>query len=161
MGLFKKDEEEGNTTPSNLSDHSSVVASLEELEKRRAERLNLAPKKDGRGRKSKDEILQDELVKDLYKPSIWSEIGSLPFNVRKAMTGSDIFSLSKDQKDSLGVPLSMLMKTLVDIDPKYVALVVFCVNLGTIWTEKEILFAIEKKKKKKETEKEKKDNGKT
>ncbi len=146
MGLFEKNKEKIETIEGNISGDKTSDISLEELEKRRSERLGILPKKDGRGRKPKSETLQDELTKDLYKPAIWQEVASLPFNIRKAMTGSEIFNLNKDQKEALGSPLAMIMKMLVEIDPKYLALMVFSINLGTIWAEKEILWNIEKKK---------------
>ncbi len=145
--FLKKNEEEDKPSGGDSKDNKDAALSLEELEKRRNERLGIVPK-EKRGRKSKSEIVQDELTKDLFKPSVWSEVAALPFNVRKAMTGSEIFDLNKDQKDALGTPLSMVMKMLVEIDPKYLALLVFSINLGTIWTEKEILYSMQKKKEK-------------
>lgn len=84
-------------------------------------------------------------LEELYKSENWEEVAALPFNVRQAMTGSDIFKLNKNQKEVLGRSLAASMKLLGIIDPKYVAVVLFGVNLTTIWAEKEILYALEKK----------------
>lgn len=144
MGLFDKNKEEEKSDSSILSSGEDSSKGLEELEKRRNERLGILPGK--RGRKPKSETLQDELTKDLFKPSVWQEVSALPFNIRKAMTGSQIFDLNSDQKQALGGPLAMIMKLLVEIDPKYLALMVFSINLGSIWAEKEILWSMEKKR---------------
>lgn len=145
MGLFDKNKEEKESVEGSVSSSQDTDKTLEELEKRRAERLGIIqPGK--RGRRPKAEALQDELTKDLFKPSVWQEVSALPFNIRKAMTGSEIFDLNSDQKQALGGPLALIMKMLVEIDPKYLALLVFSINLGSIWTEKEILWSIEKRK---------------
>lgn len=142
MGLFEK-EKEPNT--SDLSSDKTSSSSVEQLEAEFKAKHGIE-EKGKRGRKNKSETLQDELVKDLYKPSIWQEVASLPFNIRKAMTGDEVFDLNKDQKESLGAPLALVMKMLVEIDPKYLALTVFFINLGTIWSEKEIIYSLKKKK---------------
>lgn len=143
MGIFDKVKEEEKPINGNISGGEDSSKGLEELEKRRNERLGILPK---RGKKPRAETLQDELTKDLFKPIVWKEVASLPFNIRKAMTGSQIFDLNEDQKNALGGPLAMIMKLLVEIDPKYLALMVFSINLGSIWAEKEILWSMEKKK---------------
>jgi len=142
MGLFDKKEE---SISSNLSSDKTPNPSVEQLEAEFKAKHGIE-EKGKRGRKPKSETLQDELVKDLYKPSIWQEVSALPFNIRKAMTGDEVFELNKDQKESLGAPLALIMKMLVEIDPKYLALTVFFINLGTIWTEKEIIYSMKKKK---------------
>ena len=143
MGLFEKKEESNH---SDLSPDKTGSLSLEELEAKRNQRLGIVEKTEKRGRKGKSENIQDELVKDLYKPSVWSEVGCFPFTIRKAMTGDEIFDLSKEQKESLGAPLALIMKMLVEIDPKYLALTVFFINLGTIWAEKELIYSMKKAK---------------
>jgi len=142
--MFEKKDKPDN---SSLPDNKDTNLSLEELEKRRSERLGI-PEKSTRGRKQKSETIQDELVKDLYSPAVWGEISALPFNIRKFMTGDEVFELTKEQKQSLSGPLIIIMKMLVEIDPKYLALTVFCLNLGTIWSEKEIIHAMKKKREK-------------
>jgi len=142
MGLFDKKEE---SISSNLSSDKTPNPSVEQLEAEFKAKHGIE-EKGKRGRKPKSETLQDELVKDLYKPSIWQEVSALPFNIRKAMTGDEVFELNKDQKESLGAPLALIMKMLVEIDPKYLALTVFFINLGTIWSEKEIIYSMKKKK---------------
>ncbi|RWZ85539.1 MAG: hypothetical protein EO766_16640 [Hydrotalea sp. AMD] len=82
---------------------------------------------------------------ELYKGENWQEIAALPFNVRRAMTGSDVFQLDSKQKKILGDSLAASMKLLGMIDPKYVALTIFGVNITTIWAEKELIYALEKR----------------
>lgn len=95
--------------------------------------------------KSKSDDLQAGL-EDLYKPEAWEEVAALPFNVRRAMTGSEVFELSKPQKSILGASLAASMKTLELIDPKYVALTVLAINMTTIFAEKEVQYRISKKR---------------
>ena len=104
-------------------------------------------KKRGRrvGKVIEPKIVSPELAAaydELYKGKNWEEIGALYFNIRLAMTGDQIFKLDRDQKETLGSSLAVVMKSLMVIDPKYVALAVFGINLSTIVAEKEIIHAI-------------------
>lgn len=90
------------------------------------------------------------MLDELYKGENWEEVASLPFNVRKIMTGSEIFNLSKTQKSTLGTSLATMLKTFEIVNPKYVAMSIFFISLSTIWAEKEIEYSLTKPKKEKE-----------
>jgi hypothetical protein len=147
MGLFgdKESEKIPDSTQSLGSGNKDIKPSLAELEAGYLEKHGITPK-GKRGRKPKSDSVQDELTKALFKPEIWTEVAALPFNIRKAMTGSEIFDLNDDQKKALGTPLSLMMQLLIEIDPKYLALAAFSINLTTIWAEKEIEFSMQKRK---------------
>lgn len=150
MGLFSKNEVEAPATESGIPRTEGDQGGLTLAQ-------GIEEKKRGRGRppgsggKSRAGAVPDGLppdsgigVEELYKAENWEEVAALPFNVRKAMTGSEVFELSKKQKEVLGRSLAASMRLLGVIDPKYVALVLFGVNLSTIWAEKEILYRLEK-----------------
>jgi len=99
-------------------------------------------------RKRKSKGVQADLPAHLFKGKNWQGVASLPFNVRKAMTGSDVFNLDDDQKEILGDGLGAVMQALGAIDPKYLALTVFSVNLLSIWGEKEAIYALGNRKEK-------------
>lgn len=89
---------------------------------------------------------QQKALDELYRPENWAAVASIPFNLRKAMTGSKVFELDAEEKALLGSPLSMMIRSLGILDPKYIAMTVFFSNLTAIWTEKEILYRAQLKK---------------
>lgn len=89
---------------------------------------------------------QQKALDELYRPENWAAVAAIPFNLRKAMTGSKVFELDSEEKALLGSPLSMMMRSLGILDPKYIAMTVFFSNLTAIWTEKEILYRAQLKK---------------
>lgn len=145
MGFFSENQK---TEPAaqggipSVEGAGTLTAKLEEKRRGRGR-----PPKSGSGARPQD--LSDGLYKDsqreleeLYKGENWEEIAALPFNIRRAMTGSDIFTLSKHQKTILGSSLAASMKLLGLINPKYVAFTILAVNMVTIFAEKEILYRL-------------------
>lgn len=59
------------------------------------------------------------------------------FDARLAITGYSGFALDKQQRVRLGVTLAPAMRLLLNIDPAYVALIVFSANFAGIVTQKE------------------------
>lgn len=91
-------------------------------------------------------VISLETLKALYAPEAWGEVAALPFSVAKIWTGSEAFDLSKEEKtDKLGAPLALVMQTLIQIDPRYVALTVLLVNMTSLFAEKVLTYALEKK----------------
>lgn len=84
------------------------------------------------------------IIEELYKSALWSEVGAFPFNVRKVMTGSDVFTLTSKQKEILGTSLAMTMRSFGVVDPKYAALSVLLINFATIMAEMEVKYRAEK-----------------
>lgn len=81
---------------------------------------------------------QEQLLESLYAEENWEEVAALFFNVRYGMTGFEGFRLTDPQKKVLTSSTAALMRTLVQIDPRYVALVVWSVNYGSIIAQKEM-----------------------
>lgn len=84
------------------------------------------------------------LLDELYKSALWAEVAAFPVNIRKIMTGSEVFTLSDTQKQILGSSLAMTMKQFGVIDPKYAALSVLLINFSTIMLELELKYRAEK-----------------
>jgi hypothetical protein len=89
-----------------------------------------------------------EQAKKLYTAEQWAPIASLYFDTRYLMTKYEQFLLSKEQSLQLGTSLALVMQTLIKIDPKYVALVVFSVQMGNLIINKELDYTLWKKKQK-------------
>ena len=99
----------------------------------------------GRNRRSKVEVAQEDAAKraqmaELFDNENWEEIASLYFEVRYALTGFQYFRLEERQKRILGRSMGTCMEMLLDIDPRWVALIVFSVNMGTFITDKELAY---------------------
>jgi len=131
-------------------DLSAVKEAVERGEGERPKRGRGRPK--GSGGKNGSHDLPAELDDVLFSGKAWEEIAALPFNVRRVMTGSRVFELETSQKKILGESLGAVMKALAIIDPKYVALSVFSINMTSIFAEKEIAYQLTKPKKPKSTE---------
>jgi hypothetical protein len=82
----------------------------------------------------------------LYEAENWEEVGSIYFDMRFVQTSYEPFRLSPSEKGRLGVALAATMKLLIRLDPRYVAMLVFTVNFGSILARKEASWAVEKKK---------------
>lgn len=81
---------------------------------------------------------QQAALSELFDNENWEEIASLYFDVRFALTGFEYFKLSEKQKRILGKSMGTCMQLLLQIDPRYVALIVFSVNFGAYVTDKEM-----------------------
>ncbi len=102
-----------------------------------------------RSSKRKRNRIQDELdaereqaeVAKLFEAENWEEIASLYFNARFAMTGWNGFLLTDNQKAVLGSTMASTMKLLLRIDPAYIAVIVFSVNMSAFIAQREIQWA--------------------
>jgi hypothetical protein len=99
----------------------------------------------GRNRATKTQVAQEDAAKqaaiaELFDNENWEEIAALYFEVRYALTGFQYFRLDERQKRVLGRSMGTCMKLLLDIDPQWVALIVFSVNMGTYITDKELAY---------------------
>jgi len=137
-----------NSVVKNLSDAKAVLDTPTDEKRGRGR-----PK--GPSAKGRADTIPSELSKTLFDGKAWEEVAALPFNVRKLMTGSRVFELDRPQKEILGSSLGAVMEALGVLDPKYLALTVFSVNMATIFAEKEVAYALIRPRKDKT---EKKDN---
>lgn len=99
----------------------------------------------GGNRRPKTEVAQEDAARraaidELFENENWEEIAALYFEVRYAITGFQYFRLEERQKRILGRSMGTCMKLLLDIDPQWVALIVFSVNMGTYITDKELAY---------------------
>jgi hypothetical protein len=103
-----------------------------------------AARKAGRGpskvAKQAAEAQQEAAIAELFEAENWKAVGSLYFDARFAMTGYEGFRLSEKQSDVLATTLSASMRTLLKIDPAYVALTVFLTNFGGLIAQKEVTY---------------------
>jgi hypothetical protein len=95
--------------------------------------------------KAIDPKLAAQLQK-LFTPKQWRMVVSLYPNARFAITGWEGFKLTQEEGDMLSESLSVMMETLVMIDPKYLALMLFGVNFFGVIASKEMQFAAVRKK---------------
>jgi len=65
---------------------------------------------------------------------------ALYFRCRFAFTGFDGFLLTEKEKVRLGESLAMMMRILLRIDPRYVAIIVFSVTFSTTVVTKEMAY---------------------
>lgn len=108
-------------------------------------------KRDGRGRPSKADAdakaeadKKAEAAKVLYNAKTWGPIAGLYFDIRFVTTGFENFLLDKEEKDELGASLALIMQELIQIDPKWAALMVFSVGMTKTIIKKEITWKVEK-----------------
>lgn len=99
----------------------------------------------GRNRATKTEVAQQSaadaaVLDELFDNENWEEIAALYFEVRFALTGFEHFRLDERQRRVLGRSMGTCMKLLLKIDPQWVALIVFSVNMGTYVTDKELAY---------------------
>jgi hypothetical protein len=99
----------------------------------------------GRRRPTKVETALEEQAKaaaldTLFENENWEEIAALYFNARYALTGWEGFKLSEKQERVLGASMGTCMRLLLAIDPRWVALVVFSVNMTAFVTDKELAY---------------------
>lgn len=73
----------------------------------------------------------------LFEGEQWEALGCMYFDARLAVTGFSGFELSPAQRTMMGVTLAPAMKMLLQIDPGYIALIVFGANFGSIIAQKE------------------------
>jgi hypothetical protein len=97
----------------------------------------------GRRRATKVETALEEQAKaaaldSLFENENWEEIAALYFNARYALTGWEGFKLSEKQERVLGASMGTCMRLLLAIDPRWVALTIFTVNMGAFITDKEL-----------------------
>jgi hypothetical protein len=88
---------------------------------------------------------EEQLIDDLYDEKNWSEVAGLYFNVRYAMTGHSGFLLTENESAVLTSSTAMVMRTLIQLDPRYVALVIFATNFGAVVARKEAGYSAIKK----------------
>lgn len=98
-----------------------------------------------RNRTSKVEVAQQEaaqkaLLEQLFDNENWEELAKLPFDIRYALTGFEYFRLDERQTRILGRSMGTCMQMLLQIDPRWVALIVFSTNMGVFWTDKELAY---------------------
>jgi hypothetical protein len=140
MALFRKEEKPINQLLDDSKDTPEMPPTLEEAKRKYRKR----PKEV----QPEPALIPDKALEEFFKPEVWKEVVGLPFHIRKAMTGNDLFSLSVEQETALSAPLIVMLRSLVGIDSKYIALAVFCLNFASIWGEKEILYSMQMKREK-------------
>lgn len=98
-----------------------------------------------RGKPSKAEVAladaaQQAALDELFENENWEVMASMYFETRFAMTGFQYFRLTEKQERILGKSMGTCMRMLLQIDPQWVALIVFGVNFGTFVADKELTY---------------------
>ncbi len=137
MGLFGK----SGVAPASGDSPASGASDLEETRKEIAARR----RKSSRMEEQIDAAAQQADIEALYQSENWEEIAALYFNTRYAMTGFKEFLLTEEQKARLAVPLATMMRLLIRLDPRWIALIIFSTNFGGVIADKEIRWAAEKR----------------
>ncbi len=142
MGLFGK----SGAAPASGDSPTPGASDLEETRKEIAARR----RKSSRMEEHAIEVAQQADIEALYQSENWEEIAALYFNTRYAVTGFKDFLLTDEQKARLAVPLATMMRLLIRLDPRWIALIIFTTNFGGVIAEKEIKWAAEKRALRKE-----------
>ncbi len=137
MGLFGK----SGAAPTPGDSPVPGVSDLEETRKEIAARR----RKSSRVEEQIDAAAQHADIEALYQSENWQEIAALYFNTRYAVTGFKDFLLTDEQKARLAVPLATMMRLLIRLDPRWIALIIFTTNFGGVIADKEIRWAAEKR----------------
>jgi len=85
-----------------------------------------------------DDAAQQQMLDELFETENWEVLSSLYFDLRFAMTGFEYFKLTEKQQRILGKTMGTCMRVLLQIDPRYVALIVFATNFGAYAADKEM-----------------------
>jgi len=98
-----------------------------------------------RGKPSKSEVAladaaQQAALDELFENENWEVMASMYFETRFAVTGFQYFRLTEKQERILGKSMGTCMRMLLQIDPQWVALIVFGVNFGTFAADKELTY---------------------
>ncbi len=106
--------------------------------------LKTQARKSGRRITKVESALEDQAraaaLDSLFENENWEEIAALYFNARYAITGWEGFKLSEKQERVLGASMGTCMRLLLAIDPRWVALVIFSVNMTAFVTDKELSY---------------------
>lgn len=82
-------------------------------------------------------IEKQEKLDKLLQPKHFRKISSLYFDLRYVQTGDEEFQLEDEDADSLSESLTVMMQTLVELDPKYLSALVFTSTFASIVIKKE------------------------
>lgn len=153
LTFFKKDDTNdiapGRTVPPADGTHEGVPGDSAGLDVLKAAAKRKRGRPPGTGPKPRVDALPSERKENpppVFDGKAWEAVAALPFNVRKAMTGSEIFALDKEERKILGDSLAAVMNTLIQLDPRYVALAVFTTNITSIFAERELAYRLTRKK---------------
>lgn len=80
---------------------------------------------------------KQEKLDKLLQPKHFRKISSLYFDLRYVQTGDEDFQLEDEDADSLSESLTVMMQTLVELDPKYLSALVFTSTFASIVIKKE------------------------
>lgn len=121
--------EAGPSTAAGAPDLATIAA-------KSSARRNKPSKLDEQIRDARSQAAADQL----FVGENWEQVAGMYFDARLAMTGFEGFGLSDPQRKLLGSTLSSSMRLLVNIDPAYLALLVFTTNFGAIIAQKEVAY---------------------
>jgi len=130
MGIFTSTSVEGVLPDKDSPDVSTLKENLSKAGKRGGEKL-----------REKVELQRETAeINALFEAENWKELASLYFKGRFVVTGYRGFLLSPEQEKILSVTLATSMKSLLKIDPAYIALIVLTTNMSALIVEKEFSY---------------------
>jgi hypothetical protein len=126
------------STRSNPVD-SIATASKENLQERKRKRRSDAGKTRTKGSTSSEqEIIADQL-QALYSQEAWRPLVTAPANAMLSITGHGFWDIPKGEADALASTSAMSARFLLRQDPKWLALILFLFNFGTVYGTRTIM----------------------
>lgn len=122
-----------------------ATASLPDRDALDAEIARNAAKPRGRGRPRKDGTIPAGAGQPTADPSVfsgenWESLGAVYFDVRRAVTGHEVFSLTEKQRRVLGVSVAKIVEAYAPEDPRIIILAMGLANIAAVVLEKEIAY---------------------
>jgi len=87
------------------------------------------------------------LPEEMFEKEAWEPIVETPFVLLELGTGSKAFQVTEKEKQVLAVATAQTAKYFLQIDPKWVVLMMFTFNWSTILGTKAVAYAVEQKQK--------------
>lgn len=151
FGIGDKKDEGDNPTGSgggqDTVDPGAIVAGVD------AKRGPGRPRKDGTSSPAGSKtpgtgVLTVEEINRLFRAKNFEKLCTMYFDTRFVVTGFEPFRLDQDDRESLSESMAVMVRTLIRIDPKYIALLIFLSTFAGLVTSKEVLWKMEQEKRK-------------
>lgn len=96
---------------------------------------------------------QNKILDELFTPENFEALVCAPADIAAIVTGSDVWELDQKDKDSMSKPAAYAARMFMTVDPKWVALLMLGMNIGTVYAGRTAIYLAERKAKKKDKEK--------
>ena len=116
-------------------------------ERKRARRSDTGTTRAKKGAGTEREIIADQL-QALYSQEAWKLLVAAPANAMLSMTGHDFWNIPDKELDALAATSALSARFLIKQDPKWLALILFMFNFGTVYGSRAVMEITTRKKEK-------------